>query len=144
VLLVLGNISQEDYTVETADGKEKTRKAALARLARVVCADTEMLGEEDIVQIAHCVYDKQVEQIASGLAQVSSRITKNGAKNVAIVVTGLGRNFLARKAALKAGFSELTDFAELAGTSVSRVTTAFAVALMGASHAEGGFVRWTS
>jgi probable H4MPT-linked C1 transfer pathway protein len=142
VHLVLGNISEEDYTVETADGKEKTRKASLTRLARVVCADTEMLTEKDTVQIAQYVYSKQIEQIASSLAQVCSRITKNRAKNIEIVVTGLGRNFLARKAASKAGFSEVTDFGELAGNDVARVTTAFAAALMGASHVEGGSVRW--
>ena len=49
VHLVLGNITAEDYTSETADGKEKTRPAALARLARVVCADVEMLSEQEII-----------------------------------------------------------------------------------------------
>jgi hypothetical protein len=140
--LVLGNISKEDYTVETADGKEKTREAALARLARVVCADREVLTEKDIVQIAEYVYGKQVDQIANGLAQVCRRITESTEENVEVVVTGLGRNFLARKAAQKAGLNEIVDFGEFVGSNVSRVTTAFAVALMGASSLEGGFVRW--
>lgn len=142
VHLILGNISEEDYTVETADGKEKTRKAALARLAHVVCADTEMLTEKEIVQIAEHVWDKQVEQIASGLTQVCRRITESTEENVEVVVTGFGRNFLARKAARQTGLNEINDFGEFVGDNVSRVTTAFAMALMGASGFEGGLVHW--
>jgi probable H4MPT-linked C1 transfer pathway protein len=142
VHLVLGNISEEDYTVETADGKEKTREAALARLARVVCADTEMLGEQEIVAMAQYVYERQVGQIAAGLTQVCDRLKKSGTKNIVAVVTGLGRSFLGRKAALQAGLSEVIDFGELVGSDVARVSTAFAVALMGASYLEGRFVRW--
>jgi len=92
--------------------------------------------------MAQYVYEKQVEQIATGLRQVRGRVEKRGAKKVAAVVTGLGRNFLARKAALQAGFAEVVDFGELVGGDVARVSTAFAVALMGASWLEGRFVCW--
>jgi probable H4MPT-linked C1 transfer pathway protein len=143
VHLILGNLSKKDYTVETADGKEKTRKAALARLARVVCADTEMLSEEQIIQIAQYVYDMQIEQIAAALVQIRNRIEKNGAENFAAVITGLGRNFLGKKAASKAGFQQVVDFAEFVGDDVARVSTAFATALLGATHIEGRFGRWT-
>jgi probable H4MPT-linked C1 transfer pathway protein len=142
VHLILGNITEKEYTVETADGKEKTRNAALARLARVVCADTEMLTEKEIVGISQYVYERQVEQITNALRRVCYRINKNGAKKPAAVVTGMGRNFLARKAAMQAGFVEVVDFAELANGDVARVSTAFAVALMGASILERRIVRW--
>ncbi len=142
VHLILGNINQREYTVETADGREKTREAALARLARVVCADIEMLSERDIVQIAEYVYSKQVEQIADGLAQVCRRIAECTEENIEVVVTGLGRNFLAQKAAEKAGLNDVVDLGEFVGNEVSCVTTAFAVALMGASHIEGRLIRW--
>ena len=142
VHLILGNITEKEYTVETADGKEKTRNAALARLAHVVCADTEMLSETEIVGIAHYVYEGQVEQITEALRRVCNRMNKNGAKKPAAVVTGMGRNFLARKAATQAGFVEVVDFAELAKGDIARVSTAFAVALMGASILERRIVRW--
>ena len=48
--LVLGNITKEDYSSETADGRGKTIPEALARLARVVCADTEMLTRQEIIK----------------------------------------------------------------------------------------------
>ena len=142
VHLILGNITEKEYTVETADGKEKTRNAALARLARVVCADTEMLTEKEIVGISQYVYERQVEQITNALRRVCNRINKNGAKKPAAVVTGMGRNFLARKAAKQAGFVDVVDFAELANGDIARVSTAFAVALMGASILERRIVRW--
>ena len=142
VHLILGNITEKEYTVETADGKEKTRNAALARLARVVCADTEMLTEKEIVGIAKFVCEGQVEQITEALGRVCNRINKNGDKKPAAVVTGIGRNFLARKAAMQAGFVEVIDFAELANGDVARASTAFAVAMKGVSTLERRIVHW--
>jgi probable H4MPT-linked C1 transfer pathway protein len=135
VHLILGNISTEDYTVETADSREKTREASLARLARIVCADTDTLTEGEIVQIAKYVYAEQLAQIAQALNQVCNR-QKN--KKMTAVVTGLGRNFLARKAAEQAAFDEITDFGELINGDIAKISTAFAAALMGASNVQGG------
>lgn len=142
VHLILGNISQADYSVDTDDCKEKTREAALARLARVVCADKEMLSEKEIMSMAKYVYATQVEQIAQALTQVIAR-KKSEAKSVTAVVTGLGRNFLARKAAEQVGFGEIWDFGDFVGDGVAKVSTAFAAAVMGASFLEGGVVSWT-
>jgi probable H4MPT-linked C1 transfer pathway protein len=139
--LILGHISEKEYTVETADGKEINRQDSLARLARVVCADAEMLSEQEIVAMARYVYEMQVEQIATALRQVRGRIDKRDGK-IAAVVTGLGRNFLARKAASNAGFAEILDFGELVGADVARVSTAYAVALMGVSCLERRSVCW--
>ena len=141
VHMILGNISEADYTVDTADGKNKGRDACTARLARVVCADTEMLNDLELFEMARYVWERQVEQIASGLKQVCSHLGKTP-QDVVIVVTGLGRNFLARKAAYRAGFARVVDFGELAGDDVARVSTAFAVALLGASYLEGRSVAW--
>jgi probable H4MPT-linked C1 transfer pathway protein len=139
--LILGNISEREYTVETADGKGVNRQDSLARFARVVCADMEMLSEQEIMVMAQYVYEMQVEQIAIGLRKVRGRMNKRG-REYAAVVTGLGRNFLAGKAALKGGFSKIVDFGELVGGDVARVSTAFAVALMGASYLERRAICW--
>jgi probable H4MPT-linked C1 transfer pathway protein len=113
VHLVLGNISGDEYTTETADGRGRTRGEALARLARVVCADTEMLAEEEIVQIAKYVHGRQVEQVADGLRQVYSRVKSLAAAKVPVVVTGLGKTFLAEAAARKVGVDEIIDLEKL-------------------------------
>ncbi len=107
VHLILGNIAKEQYTVETADGKQKTRKESLSRLARVICADTDLLTEQEILQIAQYVYEKQVSQIAAALIQIRNCLGKIGVQN-----------------------------------DVARVSTAFAVALMGASYLQGSLVNW--
>lgn len=142
VHLILGGITEEDFTVETADGRGRTRADALARLARVVCADTEMLSESEIVKIAKYVYDRQVEQVAEGLKQVYDRAKHETKADISAVVTGLGKDFLARKAAEKVGFTRIIDFDGLVPGNVARVSTAVGVALMVASKLEGRAVQW--
>jgi probable H4MPT-linked C1 transfer pathway protein len=142
VHLLLGNIEEEDYTAETCDGRRKTRMEAAARLARVVCADIDMVTEQEIVDMAQFVYDRQVEQIAEGLRQVNERIKPLLQENTRIVVTGLGRNFLARKAAEKAGFSDIVDMKKYLGADAAVVAPSVGVALMVASNLEGKTVTW--
>ena len=142
VHLILGNIGEEDYAAETCDGRGKTRREAMARLARVVCADIDMLTEEEIVAMAKFVYDRQVEQIAGGLKQVHKRINLALQKETVAVVTGLGRNFLAKKAAEKAGFKQIVDMKELVGAEAAVVSPSVGVALMVASRLEGKTVKW--
>jgi probable H4MPT-linked C1 transfer pathway protein len=143
VHLILGNITGKEYTVETADGRGKTRAEAMARLARVVCADIEMLTEQEIVQIARYIYEKQIEQVAEGLSQVYARIKPRAKAKVGAVVTGLGKDFLARKAAQQVGIDEIIDLNELLHHDVATVSTAVGVALMAASKLEGRTVQWT-
>jgi probable H4MPT-linked C1 transfer pathway protein len=141
VHLILGNIGEEDYTAETCDGRGKTGREAMAKLARVVCADTDMLTEQEIRNMAKFVYDRQVEQISGGLKQVYERI-KTSLQEKRMVVTGLGRNFLARKAAENAGFKDIIDVEKYLGAEATVVSPSVGVALMLASKLEGKLVRW--
>jgi len=141
VHLMLDNIKEEEYTVETCDGRGKTRRESMARLARVVCADIDMLTEQEIVGMAKFVYDKQVEQIAGGLNQVYERIKPLLQEKIRVVVTGLARNFLARKAAEKVGL-DVMDMSKVVGVEASVVSPSVGVALMVASRLEGKTVTW--
>jgi probable H4MPT-linked C1 transfer pathway protein len=143
VHLVLGNITGKEYTVETADGRGQTRTEAIARLARVVCADIEMLTEQEIVQIAKYIYNRQVEQVAEGLSQVYDRIKLHAKAKIGAVVTGLGKDFLAKNAAQQVGIHEIIDLSELVRSDIATVSTAVGVALMAASKLEGRTVQWT-
>jgi probable H4MPT-linked C1 transfer pathway protein len=156
VHLVLGNIREDEYTTETADGRGKTRSEALARLARVVCADVEMLTEEEIVQIAKYAHNNQVEQVAEGLSQVYSRVSSFTTAKVPVVVTGIGKDFIARTAARKIGVDEIVDLGkvcfgdafvygvhEWARSGVVKASPAVGVALMAAGKLEGRIVKWT-
>jgi hypothetical protein len=141
--LLLDNIERKEYTVETADGRGKTKAEAMARLARVVCADIEMLTEQEILQIARYIYEKQIAQIAEELSQVYARIKPRAKAKVKAVVTGLGKDFLARKAAQQVGIDEIIDIDKLVGRDIATVSTAVGVALMVASKIEGRTVQWT-
>jgi len=141
--LVLGNITEEEYTTATADGRGKTRREALARLARVVCADIEMLTEPEIVQIARYVHDTQIEQIAEGLSQVYSRAKLFTSEKIPAVVTGIGKDFLAKPAAKKVCVDKIIDLGKLVRHNLVAASPAVGVALMTASKLEGRTVKWT-
>jgi probable H4MPT-linked C1 transfer pathway protein len=142
VHLILGNIGEGDYTVDTADGRDRTRTESMARLARVVCADVEMLSEREIVDIAKQVYNRQIEQVAGGLKQVYGGLKSVFKREPPIVVTGLGREFLAKAAAQRAGFKEIVDLGEVMGADAALVSPSVGVALITASRLEGRTVQW--
>ncbi|MGB9659279.1 MAG: hydantoinase/oxoprolinase family protein [Nitrososphaerales archaeon] len=130
VHLILGNISQDEYKTETADRRGKTRKEALSRLARIVCADTDMLKEEEIVAMANYIYMKQSDRIADGLMQVYNSIRTLVKDRLSLVLTGIGRGFLGRKSAERLRFESIIDLAQIIGKDISVATPSFAVALM--------------
>jgi probable H4MPT-linked C1 transfer pathway protein len=140
--LILGNIQAKEYTAETTDGSGKTRSDAMVRLARIVCADTEMLTEQEIVEIAAYVCERQIKQIAEGLSQVYSRLKPDGKLLGPVVVAGMGKNFLAKKAAEKLGINNILDLDELVFNGTSRMAPSVGVALMAATKAKGGKNRW--
>nr|MDO8043404.1 hydantoinase/oxoprolinase family protein [Candidatus Baldrarchaeota archaeon] len=137
VHLILGNIREEDYTTETADGRGKTRLEAMARLARVVCADIEMLGEEEIEDMARYIYDKQIDQIAEGLRQVYSRLKPEIREEIPVVTVGLGGEFLAKRAAERVGFKKIISLEDFLGVDASIIAPAVGVALMVADKLVG-------
>jgi len=142
VHLVLGNITEEQYTSETADGRGKTLDEALARLARVVCADTEMLTKQDIINMAQYIFDKQVLQVAEGLTQVYNYTKQLANDMVPVVITGLGKEFIAKRAAQELGLTEIVDLASLIPSDATVATPAVGVALMTANKLEGENILW--
>ncbi|MBO6122813.1 MAG: H4MPT-linked C1 transfer pathway protein [Methanobrevibacter sp.] len=94
VYMVLDLITEEDYICDTFDGEGKSKIDCARRIARVVCADLEMLSMEDIVEMSKVIHQKQIEQIADGLKQVVET-----QKLDLIVTTGLGKDILDKPAA---------------------------------------------
>ena len=143
VHLALGNITAKAYTCETADGRGKSLPETLARLARVVCADAEMLTQQEIINMAQYIYGKQVHQVAEGLNKVYSYTEKLASNEVPVVVTGLGKDFIAKKAAENIGVKAVVDLETLMQTDAVVATPALGVALMTASKLEGENIKWT-
>ncbi len=134
VHVILGHVRPEDYTCPTPDGRPPTVAWARGRLARLVCADTEMLSAAEIEAMARYVHQRQVEQIAQGLLQVLSRLADRD--DLPLVATGSGA-FLAVEAGQRLGL-RLVDLAAQWGRERGAVAPALAAAHLLAEHMEAG------
>jgi probable H4MPT-linked C1 transfer pathway protein len=119
-----GDLADADYTVPTPDGRPATPPFAMERLARIICADRELIDDAAVSRIADAVAAAQVEQVAQALRRVAAR---HPSLRTA-VVTGLG-SFIAERAAHAAGLTA-TPLAEELGDSGARSAPATAVALL--------------
>lgn len=119
--LVLGLISEKDYTCDTPDSAGKTKTDAMRRLARVVCADLNEIDEREIFSIAAQAMEKQLMDIADAICDVANRHGLNK-----IVACGLGE-FIVKKAVEEPGF-DIILMSERYGKELSKVFPAYAVA----------------
>ena len=71
--VLLGRLGAADYTCSTPDGRDTSPAACAERLARLVCADREMLSEPEIVKLARYLVECQLQVVSEGLLQVVSR-----------------------------------------------------------------------
>jgi len=122
VHVLLGSLAPDDYTCPTPDGRLPIAELCAERLARVVCADGEMLDAREIRAIATAVADEQVNEIAEAIGRVARRLPRP----VPVVVTGLG-SFLARRAVERLG-QPVEDLADVLSVDVGAVAPAVAVA----------------
>lgn len=140
VHLILGNISQREYITETADGRGKSREEALTRLARVVCADPNQIGERELISMAQYVYKAQLKDIKESLIKVSPDIRRRG--KTPIVCTGLGGRFLGARAAKEIGFKTILDLQRFFRIKISNEAAALAVALIASKKVGVDTVSW--
>ena len=143
VHLILRHIAEAEYTSDTADGRDQNRANSLARLARTICADSKMLTESELIDIAKYIYDQQLQQIAEGITQVYSNLGPNAKASIPAVVTGLGKDFLSFKSAEKANIKKILDVIEILPKEVALVSPATGVTLMVANKLEWKGLRWT-
>ena len=119
-----GDLDGADYTCPTPDGRPATREFAGERLARVVCADREMLDEAAVSRVAEALARAQVRCVQAAIRRVLER---HASIRVA-VVTGLGA-FLGSAAAGAAGLGVVPLSAAL-GDAGARCAPAVSVALL--------------
>jgi len=91
--LLLQHITPQQFSSATADGRPATIPFSFERLARLVCADINMMSEESLLALARFVCEKQVQLITDNLLQIISRFPQ--AKDWPVIVTGLGEELCA-------------------------------------------------
>jgi (4-(4-[2-(gamma-L-glutamylamino)ethyl]phenoxymethyl)furan-2-yl)methanamine synthase len=121
-----GDLAPERYTTPTPDKRPPTREFAGERIARIVCADRELLDESDIDRIAAYVGDTMIARIAASIACVRERHPHIETA----IIAGHGA-FLARAAARRAGLHVAREDLFFAGAPRDAgAETAFAVACL--------------
>lgn len=123
VALLLG-FAQPSQGAATADGRPLTRPHTIARLARMLCADTSQFDEEDAMTAAHFVHDRLEDQLATTVKRaIAAMDTPNR-----VVVAGAGA-WLALSALGRIGYSgRVTSLADEIGHPASVCAPAWAVA----------------
>ncbi len=93
---ILGNISEEQYTCDTPDGRLRDEDACMQRVARTLLCDLTELSREDIFHVARSVDRAQVGMLADSLARHAK---ERGLDRV--VGAGLGEFVISRAAATR-------------------------------------------
>ncbi len=88
-LTVLGIIGEEEYTVETPDGRGKSYEECARRLARVVCSDPEEIGEEGVIEIAKQAFKELFGRV---FKHVQRKVRETGVEHA--VTAGSGEEVL--------------------------------------------------
>jgi len=122
--LALGQISEERYSCDTADGAEKDRQSALRRLARCVCADLEEIGERSALAIAQQACRRQKDIL---VAAISRQAKEHCLEKV--VAAGTGEGLIVESAAFLG--MDCVRISERYETRISDVFPAYAVARLG-------------
>lgn len=98
--LLLGNLGPEQCTCTFPDDRGTSLPEVRSRLARVVCADPEQLGDGDLEAIAAAVEEGQIASISGALGRVAGRMPAGAP----VLAVGVGA-FLARAAAERCGLA---------------------------------------
>jgi (4-(4-[2-(gamma-L-glutamylamino)ethyl]phenoxymethyl)furan-2-yl)methanamine synthase len=96
VYRILGELPDDADQLPTADHREKTVAASIARLARMVGRDAEQADQAAWRQLAGWLAETQLRQIADGAHLVLSRMRLLG--DAPVLAAGVGRHVVARLA----------------------------------------------
>ncbi len=130
VSLILGDVAEDTQRCDTADGRPATRKAALNRLAHMLCCDSNELSQPELIAIAEHVRRAQRDAIGRSLSQVIDQMTSAPA---IVLVSGEGE-FLAREVVTRTlgeGVCQILSLRTSLGNQHSQAACAFALARLG-------------
>src|SRR5207237_1202685 len=87
VNLILGQIAEEPANRDTADGRPATIPYAYARLARMLCADSETCPRQTVDKLARDISERQRSTLVDALERVAATLPS---PPVSIVLAGPG------------------------------------------------------
>ncbi|HUL49939.1 MAG TPA: hydantoinase/oxoprolinase family protein [Gemmatimonadales bacterium] len=119
-------LTPADYTFPTPDGRPATRQFAGERLARVICADREMLDDRALDGIAERLAGAQLDRVVDGLSRVLARCPE--LRGSTAVLAGIG-TFIAREAVERAGLTPVSLSIEYGDSAVHAPAAAAALLL---------------
>ncbi|MHA1683871.1 MAG: hydantoinase/oxoprolinase family protein [Promethearchaeota archaeon] len=133
VHLLLGYISQAEYDCETADGRDKSPGNCEKRLARMVCEDAEVLGNDAVMEIARYLHRAQVKRIRESIEKVLARVEVEhgiGRNLLSICFTGLGEHLLDERTIDSLGIQNRSFLSDNLGFQSSITSSALGVVFM--------------
>jgi len=128
VYLILEMISNNEFTVETADRAIATKENSLIRLARVICSDINQLTETEIKDIAEQIKNKQLDIISKALKHVLYYYKKEYEIEPEIILIGSGANNLGKLLMQKNKIKNWIIESDILHNQVLNSFTAYAVA----------------
>ncbi len=128
---ILGNITEDEYTNDTADNRSKSLEDCYARLARIICMDIDTIKSEDLNLIANFIYEKQIEIIIDELKafiNIHKDFINEFESKSLFIITGLSAEFLIRKALEKLGYNNIVTLEDITNIPDHISSSAFGVA----------------
>jgi len=125
--LMLGELPEEPENCDTADGRPRTWPHALARLARMVCADADSFTAVDARQAAATVREAQLDLLQTAVEKVVTRI---GTPPKTVITSGHGEFLLRHLLARLPWQADVLSLTEELGPAVSRCAPAHALAVL--------------
>ncbi len=131
VHLVLGNISEDEYTNDTADNRSKSLEDCYARLARIICMDLDTISKDELSSIARYIFEKQLYMIVEEIKIFMKTLTMEQPgfhSNPMFVITGISSEFLTKRALNLLGYQNIKNYEEVTKISDRSCSSAIAVA----------------
>jgi probable H4MPT-linked C1 transfer pathway protein len=137
VYIAMGKLPEDAADTDTADGRPATRRNSLARLARMLCGDLEMLSEEQVLTFAGEVHSRITDALDSNLGAAYAANDSLPPVLEAVILSGTGE-FLAREVIprLTSPYPRcrVISLNEELGPVVSACAPAYAVAVLAAER----------
>lgn len=134
VRLLLDHVPEAEHDRNSADGQPRTQRHAASRLARMVCADPEELGEMNLHSLCRQIMKTYLKKLGAHLRFACSRHPHQQNVSPGIIMAGSGEAYLADELTWLADTgteaSPVISMAGRVGPELSTALAAYSVAVL--------------